>query len=247
MFCKWCGKKIKNYSGACPFCGREQDALVNGNNFWDLCHLEPDSRNIKRDKVMPNAVNSARREEPIQTYPKQNTPNNQNIIPPKPARVNNPHPARNDTRNTVRVKTKQKKEKKVKVLLYVIITILSILLLEAIALFVFFVFLNPSDGQDKQVNNSTISITEPSTEQPTETTEYSIYENGDNSSEDNNENNSSENGGQSYIDDNGDESYDNDDQSSGDGDISYSPDKQNRNNVSNNFNTSSDNQNGDNS
>lgn len=41
MFCKWCGNKITNNGVPCPTCGREQDALENGNGFWDLCHVVP--------------------------------------------------------------------------------------------------------------------------------------------------------------------------------------------------------------
>lgn len=48
MFCKWCGKKIKTNSTACPFCGKEQDSMVNGNGFWDL----------KEDKIAPVQENT---------------------------------------------------------------------------------------------------------------------------------------------------------------------------------------------
>ena len=41
MFCKWCGNKINNNGVPCPTCGKEQDALENGNGFWDLCEVEP--------------------------------------------------------------------------------------------------------------------------------------------------------------------------------------------------------------
>ena len=41
MFCKWCGNKIANNGVPCPTCGKEQDALENGNGFWDLCEVEP--------------------------------------------------------------------------------------------------------------------------------------------------------------------------------------------------------------
>lgn len=41
MFCKWCGNKITNNGMPCPTCGKEQDALENGNGFWDLCEVEP--------------------------------------------------------------------------------------------------------------------------------------------------------------------------------------------------------------
>jgi len=41
MFCKWCGNKITNNGMPCPTCGKGQDALVNGNGFWDLCEVEP--------------------------------------------------------------------------------------------------------------------------------------------------------------------------------------------------------------
>ena len=42
MFCKWCGKKIKNIGSPCPSCGKNQDPLENGNGFWDLCSKEVD-------------------------------------------------------------------------------------------------------------------------------------------------------------------------------------------------------------
>lgn len=42
MFCKWCGKKITNNGIPCPSCGRDQDALENGNGFWDLCNIKPE-------------------------------------------------------------------------------------------------------------------------------------------------------------------------------------------------------------
>lgn len=41
MFCKWCGKKLTNNGTPCPSCGRMQDALENGNGFWDLCSSKP--------------------------------------------------------------------------------------------------------------------------------------------------------------------------------------------------------------
>lgn len=41
MFCKWCGNKITNNGVPCTTCGKEQDALENGNGFWDLCEVEP--------------------------------------------------------------------------------------------------------------------------------------------------------------------------------------------------------------
>lgn len=46
MFCKWCGKRMEDYSVICPKCGKEQDSLVNGNGFWDLCHIEPNPQGI---------------------------------------------------------------------------------------------------------------------------------------------------------------------------------------------------------
>jgi len=42
MFCKWCGKKIMNNGVPCPSCGKAQDALENGNVFWDLCNNKPE-------------------------------------------------------------------------------------------------------------------------------------------------------------------------------------------------------------
>lgn len=37
MFCEFCGKKIESNGKTCPYCGRGQEQLVNGNCFWDLC------------------------------------------------------------------------------------------------------------------------------------------------------------------------------------------------------------------
>lgn len=44
MFCKWCGKRIKNTAKSCPLCGREQESLFNGNGFWDLCNVKDEKR-----------------------------------------------------------------------------------------------------------------------------------------------------------------------------------------------------------
>lgn len=57
MFCKWCGNKITNNGKPCPICNKEQDALENGNGFWDLCedensldHSDSLKGNDKKDK-----------------------------------------------------------------------------------------------------------------------------------------------------------------------------------------------------
>ena len=46
MFCKWCGKRIKNTAKSCPLCGREQESLFNGNGFWDLCNVKDEKKVI---------------------------------------------------------------------------------------------------------------------------------------------------------------------------------------------------------
>jgi uncharacterized membrane protein YgcG len=56
MFCKWCGKQFDEYSPVCPNCGKEQDALVNGNGFWDLCNIEPNTKTITPEAEQENEV-----------------------------------------------------------------------------------------------------------------------------------------------------------------------------------------------
>lgn len=55
MFCKWCGNKITNNGVPCPTCGKEQDKLVNGNGFWDLC--KADSNGGEQNAMSLEAVN----------------------------------------------------------------------------------------------------------------------------------------------------------------------------------------------
>lgn len=52
MFCKWCGKKITNNGSPCPSCGRNQDALENGNGFWDLCGKGIDDHPVGSDATV---------------------------------------------------------------------------------------------------------------------------------------------------------------------------------------------------
>lgn len=52
MFCKWCGKKITNNGRPCPSCGKNQDALENGNGFWDLCIKTGDDHPVDSDAVI---------------------------------------------------------------------------------------------------------------------------------------------------------------------------------------------------
>ncbi len=49
MFCKWCGRKFDDFSIKCPYCSGQQDALMNGNGFWDLCVFESNPMLIKID------------------------------------------------------------------------------------------------------------------------------------------------------------------------------------------------------
>ena len=46
MFCKWCGKKLDENITVCRYCNKEQESLVNGNGFWDLCKIEPNPLSI---------------------------------------------------------------------------------------------------------------------------------------------------------------------------------------------------------
>lgn len=69
MFCKWCGKKIKAGLVICPFCGKEQGTLTEGNGFWDLCDEKLTSRepDIQMEKAPNEAaeidMNSSRKKE----------------------------------------------------------------------------------------------------------------------------------------------------------------------------------------
>lgn len=68
MFCKWCGNKIENNGAPCPTCGKTQDALENGNGFWDLCEFEPEG---KQETVSAPAMEDAR---PKEHQPTESTP-----------------------------------------------------------------------------------------------------------------------------------------------------------------------------
>jgi len=71
MFCKWCGKKITNNGVPCPSCGRNQDALENGNGFWDLCNIKlEDSGRVPVTDVVPAQEKSGANANP----PKQKNP-----------------------------------------------------------------------------------------------------------------------------------------------------------------------------
>lgn len=72
MFCKWCGKRIKNTTEPCQSCGREQEALINGNCFWDLCDVKDEKKVIPIPTENVQTKEDMMREIPIhmQTYDK---------------------------------------------------------------------------------------------------------------------------------------------------------------------------------
>lgn len=154
MFCKWCGKKIENYSAICPFCHRDQDALVNGNEFWDLCRLEPnprkisverESNEIKQRKELPDGSDICKAED------KKEEP--ENIQEKK-----NEH---------ISFGTEMKKKRKRNRLIFIIIG--AVLFSVIIGTVVFLIFSNYNSGTENRNENpnaGAVSSTEISTSTP---------------------------------------------------------------------------------
>ena len=51
MFCKRCGKRVDTSASACPYCGRDVDAVSGGTGFWDLMKGAPESQDMQERHV----------------------------------------------------------------------------------------------------------------------------------------------------------------------------------------------------